>query len=164
MVDMDRSVSYRKGVFDSNYELIMTHIESSDNPRLRSDDPKTRRLSNWMRRQSKRTNVPNDERAKLDKLREYYGDKSRSRKEEDSWNAFFQEMIKYKKEYHTPAISRKDKANRNLYHWVARQRKQAKVNKLLPEHRQKLSDISFELGGRDCGCLPDSKNVSRQGT
>lgn len=138
-------VSYRKQVFNSNYASIMERIKSGGDPRLNSNCPEQRRLSNWMRRQFKRTDVTEDERAKLDELQKYYGNKSRTSKEDESWQKFFQLMEKYKEEYHTLVISRKDTTNRSLYHWAARQRRRAKENTLPPERRQQLADIGFHF-------------------
>lgn len=144
---MVAKASYRKKVFNENYDLIMKHIESSGSKRLPSDCPETRRLSNWMRRQFRRNveDVPDDEKAKLDRLREIYGCKGRNEDEEEKWERFFKRMQKYKEEYHTLVISRKDKVNRQLYHWVARQRRLAKEERLAQERRQKLVQFGFDL-------------------
>jgi len=100
-------------------------------------------LSNWLRRQFRRTNVPEDEQQKLDELRQFFDDKSKKTKDDDSWDKLFKQLEEYKREYHTLAISRKDIRNRKLYYWVAEQRRREAAGKLLPTREEKLTLIGF---------------------
>lgn len=139
--------SYRRRVFNSNFCQIMKYVEDNNLSSFPGKGKKERRLSNWMYRQFKRTDLPQDEEIKLSVLRQHFDDTPRAQKEERRWYQFLHEMKKYKEEYHTFTISKRDFVHKKLYDWAARQRKEARDGRLSPERRQKLVDIGFLVAG-----------------
>jgi len=139
----DDCCSYRQRVFKQNYQQIVMYVGEHGTAKFPGRCQYTRRLSNWMHRQFKRKNIPDDERIKLDLLREYFDVSPLQEKEDKRWNFFLQELIKYRKEYHTFVISKKDDAHRKLYDWKNYQKKLDKSGNLRPERKQKLVEIGL---------------------
>ena len=121
---MPDKVSFRKRVFDCNCQQTMEYIDGNELSNFPGDCKKARRLSNWMHRQFKRTNVPEDEKVKLDVLRQHFNDKPQRTVQDEHWNHFLHELQKYKEECHTFVMSKK-------------------LVVLLSKRRRKLIEIGF---------------------
>jgi Helicase associated domain len=138
--------SKRKEMFIQNFERCKQHINDYGKLVLPCQNPETRGLAVWLQRQNKRDNVPEDEKAMLDLLGKHRDMWPQQEKQKASWNNFYDQLIKYKEEYHTLLISKKDKENKSLYNWSFRQRLLYNENRLLPERMEALSSIGFRFG------------------
>ena len=136
----------RREQFLSNVQICKKYIETHGELHFPRNDPLMRKLGNWWRRQNKRKHVPDDEREILDELRQHKDIRPREEMLNQSWQGFFNQLVKYKEEYHTLVISKKDREHKSLYEWVIRQRRLEKAGRLLPERREALVRLEFRFG------------------
>jgi len=139
-------VSKRKEVFLQKIALCKQHINEKGKLDLPRQNPVTRGLANWLNRQSKRDDVPEDEKMMLEELRKHRDMRPRQERQDEKWKAFYEQLIKYKEEYHTLVISKKDKEHKRLYNWIFQQRRLDKEDRLPPNRKKALSEIGFRFG------------------
>jgi hypothetical protein len=140
------TVSRRKEEFMQKIDLCKKHVNEDGKLVLSRGNPVTRGLANWLNRQFKRDNVPEDEKALLDLLRQHRDTRRRPDKQDESWKDCYEQLIAYKEEYHTLVISKKDKDHKRLYNWTFRQRRLEKEDHLLPDRTEALVNIGFSFG------------------
>jgi hypothetical protein len=86
--------------------------------------PETRRLGTWLRKQAKRTRVPNDQREKLNFLfREYnVSEQTREEKNLKTWKEMLEKLVDFHAASGTFVMSCEDKTNKKLVNWITCQR------------------------------------------
>ena len=97
-----------------------------------------RRLSNWLGRQKSRKDMSNQERDRLEALKDYGYDW----KGKDEWEASFAQLVEYVHEIGRKRVSNQHK---KLSEWVSRQRSNEKEGRLSEERKQRLLDLGFSL-------------------
>lgn len=135
--------SRRKQEFMQRIDLCKKHVNEDGKLVLPRGNPETRALAGWLNRQLKRNDCPADEKELLDKLRQCRDSRSRHVHRLENWQFLYQQLVKYREEYHTFVISKKDKNHKHLYNWSFRQRRLAKINRLPPDRKEALEKIGF---------------------
>lgn len=105
------------------------------------------RLKNWWWRQRDRRMLTDDEKEKLQNIQHAMSvaEKTKLVRHDKAWENYLSALLEYRKEYHTFMISKKDVSQRQLYDWVARQRKMKRKNMLSQKREQMLLDIGFDF-------------------
>jgi hypothetical protein len=135
-------VNHRKEEFEKNFFKLLPYVQG-DRLTLNQSNKEEKRLSNWLGRQKQRKTLSAEEKQMLSRLVGDSWREPRDVKNVNLWNQHFNEMLHYRREYHTWVISKNDLTNRKLYDWAAKQRKMWRDELLLPERKTMLLEAGF---------------------
>jgi hypothetical protein len=131
--------------FDRHFNELQKHIDESGKLNLPRDSIENAVLATWVHRQLQRKRVPPSQRERIETLRRLLDYAPRWQKNNEAWHGFLEELICYRREFHTFVISTKEENHRKLSDWATRQRKLARAGNLAADRREALVAIGFDI-------------------
>jgi hypothetical protein len=113
--------------WDRNYAIVLSFAKEHGHLNLPYTNRDSRRLSIWLRRQKKRTQMPDCQKEKFGALMNLYelNQQSQEEREREAWDPIDDD--------------------KTLHTWILYQRQRAKQGRLLEERRKKLVEIDFKF-------------------
>lgn len=129
--------------FCSNYDAIKQLVDREGGLMLPEYEKDRLRWAGWLLDLEERLTFTG--RRDDDEVMGYFDKTKRAAKFDWIWYGRFNQLLEYKREYHTFTISKHDAKHKKLRRWVIRQREIEKDNKLPRERKEMMVAAGFDF-------------------